>query len=81
MASSTSEPMAMASPPRVMVLMLMPRALSTIIATRNEIGIVTSEMTVVRTLARNIMRMITTKMAPSMSDFCTLSMLLSMKSD
>ena len=80
MASSTSEPMAMASPPRVMVLMLMPRALSTIIATRNEMGIVTSEMTVVRTLARNIIRMITTKMAPSMSDFCTLSMLLSMKS-
>ena len=34
-----------------MVLMLMPRALSTIIATRNEIGIVTSEMSVVRTLA------------------------------
>ena len=64
-----------------MVLMLMPRALSTIIATRNEIGIVTSEMTVVRTLARNIIRMITTKMAPSMSDFCTLSILLSMKSD
>ena len=64
-----------------MVLMLMPRALSTIIATRNEIGIVTSEMTVVRTLARNIIRMITTKMAPSISDFCTLSMLLSMKSD
>ena len=64
-----------------MVLMLMPRALSTIIATRNEIGIVTSEMTVVRTLARNIIRMITTKIAPSISDFCTLSMLLSMKSD
>ena len=42
---------------------------------------VTSEMTVVRTLARKSMRMMTTKMAPSMSDFCTLSMLLSMKSD
>ena len=60
--------------------MLMPRALSTIIATRNDRGMVTSEMMVVRTLARNIIRMMTTKMAPSMSDFFTLSMLLLMKS-
>ena len=70
----------MASPPNVMVLMLMPRALRTIIATRNERGMVTSEMTVVRTLARKSIKIITTKMAPSMSDFCTLSILLSMKS-
>ena len=80
MASSTSEPMAIAKPPRVMVFMLMPKTLSTIIATRNEIGIVTSEITVVRTLARNIISTMTTNMAPSMSDFCTLSILLSMKS-
>ena len=72
--------MAMANPPKVMVLMLMPRALSTIMATRNDKGMVTSEMTVVRTLARKSIRMMTTKMAPSTSDFFTLSMLLSMKS-
>ena len=72
--------MAMASPPSVMVFMLMPMALSTIIATRKESGMVTSEMMVVRALARNIISTMTTKIAPSMSDFCTLSTLLSMKS-
>ena len=42
-------------------------------------GRVTSDMTVVRTLARNRKSTITTKMAPSMSDSCTLSIELFMK--
>ena len=42
-------------------------------------GSVTSEMTVVRTLARNRKRTITTKIPPSNSDFFTLPIELSMK--
>ena len=44
-------------------------------------GIVTSDMSVVRTLARNRNSMITTKNAPSSSELCTLSIELSMNRD
>ena len=79
MASSTSEPMAMAIPPRLMVLMVSPMKCKVRMETSSERGSVTSEMTVVRTLARNRNKTMTTKMPPSKSDFFTLLMELSMK--
>ena len=79
MASSTSEPMAMAIPPRLMVLMVSPMKCKVSMETSSERGSVTSEMTVVRTLARNRNKTMTTKMPPSKSDFFTLLMELSMK--
>ena len=47
--------------------------------TSSEIGSVTSEITVVRTFARNRNRTITTKIPPSKSDFFTLPIEFSMK--
>ena len=64
-ASSTREPMAMAIPPRLMVLRLSPRASSTRIVTSSDRGRVMSEIIVVRTLAKKTKRTMTTKMAPS----------------
>ena len=64
-ASSTREPMAMAMPPRLMVLRLSPNASSTSIVTSSDSGRVIREMTVVRKLARKTKSTMTTKMAPS----------------
>ena len=65
MASSTSEPMAMVIPPSVIVLMFILRKYNTIIVPSNESGMATTEITVVRKLAKNRKRMITTNSAPS----------------
>ena len=81
MASSTSDPIAMQSPPRLMVLMVRPRRCSTSMEVSRAMGMVTSEMTVVLTLARKRKSMTTTKMAPSMRACRTLLTLLSMKRD
>ena len=79
MASSTSEPMAMAIPPRLMVLIVSPMKCRVRMDTSSESGRVTSEIIVVRTLARNRNKTMTTKIPPSKRDFFTLLMELSMK--
>ena len=81
MASSTSEPMAMAIPPSDIVLIVRPRMRSVKIENRIESGMVTNEMTVVRTFIRNRNNTITTKMAPSKRALFTLPIELSMKRD
>ena len=55
--------MAMAMPPRLMVLRLSPNASSTSIVTSSDSGRVIREMTVVRKLARKTKSTMTTKMA------------------
>ena len=72
-ASSTSDPMAMAIPPRLIVLMVKPISLSARIDTSNESGSATSEMTVVRTFIRKKNNTTTTKNAPSNRAFRMLS--------
>ena len=67
MASSTSDPIAMAIPPRLMVFSEKPSALSVIIDTRSEIGIASSEMTVVRKLPRKTIRITITSTPPSIN--------------
>ncbi|MPM76425.1 hypothetical protein SDC9_123423 [bioreactor metagenome] len=69
MASSTSEPIAIAIPPKLIVLMVSPISLSAKIDATNERGIVTNEITVVRTFIRNIKSTMTTNIPPSYSDF------------
>jgi len=81
MASSTNEPMAMARPPRLMVLMVSPKAWSTRIAISMESGKAMSEIRVVRAFIRKKNSTITTKMAPSNKDFWMLLMELLMKRD
>ena len=65
MASSTSEPMAMAIPPILMVLIVRPNAFSVNIETRSESGMVTSEINVVLTFIRKKNSTIITNNAPS----------------
>ena len=79
MASSTSDPMAMAMPPSDMVLMVRPIQWSTSREMTSDRGRVTSEMIVVRTFARKRKRTMTTKRLPSTRDFLTFPMELSMK--
>ena len=55
----------MASPPRLIVLMVIPNQFSTKIEISIESGSVTKEMIVVLTLARKRKRTMTTKIAPS----------------
>ena len=71
--------MAMAIPPRLMVLMVSPIRLRVRSETTSERGMVTSEMSVVRTFIRKMKRTMTTKIPPSKSDWRTLSMELRMK--
>ena len=71
--------MAMAIPPRLMVLMVSPMAWRVRSATTSDRGMVTSEMKVVRTFRRKMKSTMTTKMPPSKSDLRTLSMELRMK--
>ena len=68
MASSTREPMAMAIPPRLIVLIVKPSTLSTNTDTSSDNGRATSEMTVTRVFIRKKSTTIT-KSAPSRSDF------------
>ena len=79
-ASSTSEPMAMAIPPRLMVLIFRLSRCRAITAESKETGIAIREIMVVRKLMRNKRRMITTSTAPSSKTFCTLLMAVSIKS-
>ena len=65
MASSTSTPTAIASPPSVIVLTAMPKAAIAMIATASESGIATTEIAVVCHRPRNASRTITTSTAPS----------------
>jgi hypothetical protein len=59
--------MAMAMPPRVIVLMVAPKACITMTATTSESGMAVSVMKVARTLARKSSTMATTRMPPSRS--------------
>ena len=79
-ASSTNEPMAMAMPPRLIVLMFKPSAFITRIAPSNDKGIATREIIVVRKFPKNINKIIITKILPSIKAFCTLLMEVSIKS-
>ena len=68
--------MAMAMPPRLMVLMVSPMRCSVSSATTSESGMVTSEITVVRTFMRKRKSTMTTKTPPSSNDCLTLPMAL-----
>ena len=81
MASSTSEPMAMQRPPKLIVLTVTPNRWSTTIESSRLKGMVTSEMRVVRRFMRKMKSTITTKMLPSSKACFTLLMELSMKRD
>ena len=81
MASSTSDPIAMHRPPRLIVLMVRSRACSATIAARSDRGMVTREMSVVRAFMRNMKRTTTTNRAPSSRASFTLSILLSINLD
>ncbi len=79
--SSTSEPMAMAMPPRLIVLMVSPIHLMASSENTMESGIEMSEIMVVRQFIRNMNSTMITNIAPSIKDFFTLSIELSMKRD
>ena len=80
MASSTSEPTAMAIPPKLMVLMVMPNALRVMMVASSDRGMASSEMRVVRKLPRKRKRMMTTSTLPSMRARSTLLTEVWMKS-
>ncbi len=79
-ASSTSAPIAMAMPPSVIVLIVMPSSFMAKIATTSDSGIARMEIAVVRKFQRKRNRMMTTKIAPSRSASITLSIATVMKS-
>ena len=68
MESSTTEPSAIASPPSVMVLMVMPHFSRTMTAVSSDMGIATSEMHAVRTLPSKRNNTTATKMPPRASE-------------
>ena len=72
--------MAIAMPPSVIVLIVMPSSFMAKIATTSESGIATMEMAVARRFQRKTKRMITTKIAPSRSAATTLCTATVMKS-
>ena len=74
MASSTTMPMATASPPSVMEFTLMPNHLKTSRVTAKESGIAIRVMKVVRALMRKMRRTMVTMMAPSRIASLRLSM-------
>src|SRR5437868_5775628 len=65
--------MAMASPPRVIVLRLKPRYSKTMTPVSSDRGIAVQEIAAVRTLNKNSDRTTMTKAAPMSNDDCTLS--------
>jgi len=65
MASSTKSPMAMAIPPKLIVLIVKPSHFKVIIATINEIGIASIEIKVALQFIRNKNRIMMTKAVPS----------------
>ena len=80
-ASSTNDPIAMHIPPRLIVFIVKPMRCKATMAASSERGMVTSEISVVRTFMRNKNRIATTSTPPSINAFFTLSILLSMKCD
>jgi hypothetical protein len=78
-ASSTSSPIAIASPPSVIVLIVKSKAWNTNTVIRIEIGIAASEITVARTFIRNTNSTIATTTAASSSTRWTLPIDVSMK--
>ena len=81
MASSTSEPMAMASPPKLIVLIVRPSPWRVRMATSKDRGRATSEIIVVRTFIKKKKSTTTTKIAPSNNACCMLEIELSIKRD
>ena len=71
----------MASPPKLIVLIVKPRPWRVNMATNRDRGRATSEMIVVRTFIRKKKSTTTTKMAPSNRASCMLDMELSIKRD
>ena len=71
--------MAMAMPPRVIVLIEAPIDLSTIIVVKSDMGMATSVMRLARRLPRNNSTMIITRMLPSRKAPSTLRTAVSMK--
>ena len=65
--------MAIAMPPSVIVLMVMPSSFIAKIATTSESGIATTEIAVARKFQRKRNRMMTTRIAPSRSACITFS--------
>ena len=65
MASSTNEPIAMAIPPRLIVLIVSPKIFKVRMDTTRASGIVTKEISVVRTFIRKRNSTMTTKIPPS----------------
>ena len=78
-ASSTSSPIAIARPPKVMVLMESPAIQNTMAVTNTDIGIATSEIIVVRTSIRNRNSTMPTITSASSSTVRTLPIEFSMK--
>ena len=79
-ASSTITPMAIAIPPRVMVLMVISKNSNTNTEVISASGMAVREIIVVRKFARKSSRIITTSIAPSRRASITLSMARSIKS-
>ena len=79
-ASSTSSPMAMASPPSVITLIDRPKARKASAATASDSGMASSEISVVRADSRKANRMTATITAPSRSASPTLPTEARMKS-
>ena len=79
-ASSTSAPMAIVSPPMVIVFKVTPNARSARTAATSENGMAAREMNVARTFIRNTSRMIATSTPPSRRAAVTFSIATEMKS-
>ena len=80
MASSTNSPMAIARPPRLMLLMVKPNQFMVTTAATSESGIASKVMVAARKFIRNSATTITTRMAPSRNALVRLSSDRSMKS-
>ncbi len=78
-ASSTTTPIEMASPPKVIVLSVVPKLRSTMTAASSDRGIAMQEIAAVRRLNKNRKRTITTKMPPRIKEVPTLPVAASMK--
>jgi hypothetical protein len=79
-ASSTSSPIAIARPPSVIVLIDRSKSQNTIAVIAIDIGIASSEISVVRTFSRKTNRTTVTISSASNSTFCTFRIEFSMKS-
>jgi len=79
MASSTTSPTAMASPPSVKVFRLMPKAHNTEIAPNSDSGMAVREIKAIRKLNRKRTRTTTTSPAPISKACVTLPTAASMK--